>query len=92
MSKPSSYTIHITYSASSNKKPSSHQGQGKSVLSSVLYNELWCISTSSCLVDKQVCIQPKTHFQDIIFNNKKGYCFFNISHKCESQNFWKMMK
>ena len=37
MSKtPSSYTIHITYSASSSKKPSSHQGQGNSVFSSVL--------------------------------------------------------
>ena len=40
MSKPpSSYTIHITYSGSSSgKKPSSyHQGQGKSVFSSVVY-------------------------------------------------------
>ena len=50
MSKPSSYTIHITYSASSNKKPSSHQGQGKLVLSSVLYTGVWCIFTRLCLL------------------------------------------
>ena len=50
MSKPpSTYTIHITYSASSSKKPSSHQGQGKSVFSSVLatYNAQYS-STAQC--------------------------------------------